>query len=227
MMARRQKWVPQASGIAQQNQAPAVAKVAAGEADLAYRMQKWPRYLYKSETAEGGFLNEALELRKEGTWPAIVRELFGRLYGVGTHKIEETPPGNEWAEELHRQADAVPEWQQLEQQVRGDAWRAAMGAGQVASILAPSMPELPDENAGAMEAEAEMMRDLMQGGRVNANLMEHAPEGAVFLHCLPAHRGEEVTDDVMDGHYSAVIVQAANRMHVQKGLLAWLLNAID
>ena len=54
--------------------------------------------------------------------------------------------------------------------------------------------------------------------------MEYAPEGAVFLHCLPAKRGEEVTDEVIDGHYSAVLVQAANRMHVQKGLLAWLLH---
>jgi ornithine carbamoyltransferase len=48
----------------------------------------------------------------------------------------------------------------------------------------------------------------------------------VFLHCLPAHRGEEVTDEVIDGHYSAVLVQAANRMHVQKGLLAWLLHEV-
>jgi ornithine carbamoyltransferase len=77
------------------------------------------------------------------------------------------------------------------------------------------------------EAEQEARKKAFKDFQVNANLMEHAPEGAVFLHCLPAHRGEEVTDDVIDGHYSAVIVQAANRMHVQKGLLAWLLNAID
>jgi ornithine carbamoyltransferase len=77
------------------------------------------------------------------------------------------------------------------------------------------------------EAEQEARRQALAGYQVNAALMEHAPEGAIFLHCLPAHRGEEVTDDVIDGHYSAVIVQAANRMHVQKGLLAWLLNAID
>jgi ornithine carbamoyltransferase len=77
------------------------------------------------------------------------------------------------------------------------------------------------------EAEQDVRKKAFKDYQVNANLMEHAPEGAVFLHCLPAHRGEEVTDDVIDGHYSAVIVQAANRMHVQKGLLAWLLNAID
>ncbi|MEX2175802.1 MAG: ornithine carbamoyltransferase [Pirellulaceae bacterium] len=77
------------------------------------------------------------------------------------------------------------------------------------------------------ESQQAARKQAFSAYQVNAELMELAPEGAVFLHCLPAHRGEEVTDEVIDGHYSAVIVQAANRMHVQKGLLAWLLNAID
>jgi len=47
----------------------------------------------------------------------------------------------------------------------------------------------------------------------------------VFMHCLPARRGEEVTDEVIDGPQSVVVPQAANRMHVQKGILAWLLGA--
>jgi ornithine carbamoyltransferase len=58
--------------------------------------------------------------------------------------------------------------------------------------------------------------------QVNARLMSYAPSDAIFLHCLPAHRGEEVTDDVIDGPNSAVIQQAANRLHAQKGLLVWL-----
>jgi ornithine carbamoyltransferase len=61
--------------------------------------------------------------------------------------------------------------------------------------------------------------------QVNAELMRHAQKGAFFMHCLPAHRGEEVTDEVIDGPQSVVIQQAANRMHVQKGILAWLLGA--
>ena len=77
------------------------------------------------------------------------------------------------------------------------------------------------------ETQSESRKKVFAPYQVNAALMEHAPEGSVFLHCLPARRGEEVTDDVIDGHYSAVLVQAANRMHLQKGLLAWLLNAID
>ncbi len=59
--------------------------------------------------------------------------------------------------------------------------------------------------------------------QVNEALMAHCPD-AVFMHCLPARRGEEVTDGVIDGPQSVVLAQAANRMHVQKGLLAWLLG---
>ena len=55
--------------------------------------------------------------------------------------------------------------------------------------------------------------------------MAHAQKGAFFMHCLPARRGEEVTDEVIDGPQSVVVQQAANRMHVQKGILAWLLGA--
>jgi len=60
--------------------------------------------------------------------------------------------------------------------------------------------------------------------QVNEALMKHVPSDAVFLHCLPARRGEEVTDGVMDGKQSAVIQQAGNRLHAQKGLIAWLLT---
>jgi ornithine carbamoyltransferase len=61
--------------------------------------------------------------------------------------------------------------------------------------------------------------------QVNAQLMAVAPKDAIFLHCLPAKRGQEVTDEVIDSKQSAVIQQAGNRMHAQKGLLAWLLAA--
>ena len=60
--------------------------------------------------------------------------------------------------------------------------------------------------------------------QVNQKLLNRAAANACFLHCLPARRGEEVTDEVIDGKQSAVVQQAGNRLHVQKGLLAWLLN---
>jgi ornithine carbamoyltransferase len=57
--------------------------------------------------------------------------------------------------------------------------------------------------------------------QVNARLMAAAPRDAIFMHCLPAHRGEEVTDEVMDGAQSVVFDEAENRLHAQKGILSW------
>jgi ornithine carbamoyltransferase len=60
--------------------------------------------------------------------------------------------------------------------------------------------------------------------QVNASLMDLADSEAVVLHCLPAHRGYEITDDVIDGPSSAVWDEAENRLHAQKALLVWLLE---
>jgi ornithine carbamoyltransferase len=60
--------------------------------------------------------------------------------------------------------------------------------------------------------------------RVDDALMAHAADRAIFLHCLPAHRGDEATDSVLDGPHSRIWPQAYNRMHTKRGLLAWLLG---
>jgi len=60
--------------------------------------------------------------------------------------------------------------------------------------------------------------------QINAELLANAKPHGIVLHCLPAHRGEEITDDVMDGPASAVLDEAENRLHAQKALLAWLLR---
>ncbi len=60
--------------------------------------------------------------------------------------------------------------------------------------------------------------------QVNARLMRQARKNAVFMHCLPAHRGQEVSDDVIDGPQSVVWDEAENRLHAQKGILAWCMN---
>ena len=101
-------------------------------------------------------------------------------------------------------------------------------------ILQTTDPRVAVENANAVytdvwasmgqESEAADRARAFEPFQVNAGLMAVAPADACFLHCLPARRGQEVTDDVLDGAQSLVIEQAANRMHVQKGLLVWLLN---
>ncbi len=74
------------------------------------------------------------------------------------------------------------------------------------------------------EAEAEQRRAVFAAFRVTPDLMSQAAPNAVFMHCLPAHRGEEVTDAVLDGPASIVLDQAENRLHAQKALLALLLG---
>jgi ornithine carbamoyltransferase len=66
--------------------------------------------------------------------------------------------------------------------------------------------------------------NLLRRYQVNARLMARAKPDAIFMHCLPAHRGEEVTDEVMDGPHSVVFDEAENRLHAQKGILTWCLG---
>ena len=66
--------------------------------------------------------------------------------------------------------------------------------------------------------------NLLAPYQVNAKLMAAAARDAIFMHCLPAHRGEEVTDDVIDGPQSVVLDEAENRLHAQKGILSWCLG---
>ena len=74
------------------------------------------------------------------------------------------------------------------------------------------------------DKDAKRREKLLKPYQVNARLMAKASPKAIFMHCLPAHRGEEVTDEVMDGPQSVVFDEAENRLHVQKGILAWCLR---
>ena len=75
------------------------------------------------------------------------------------------------------------------------------------------------------EEEAAIRLPIFAPFQVDAELLGHAAPEAIFLHCLPAHRGQEVTDEVLDGPQSRIWAQAENRMHAARGLLAWLLEA--
>jgi ornithine carbamoyltransferase len=76
------------------------------------------------------------------------------------------------------------------------------------------------------DKDGEHRHNVLRPYQVNPKLMSLAKPDAIFMHCLPAHRGEEVTDEVMDGPQSVVFDEAENRLHAQKGILAWCLDAV-
>ncbi len=102
-----------------------------------------------------------------------------------------------------------------EVEVVTDPGSACEGADVIATDVWASMGQ---------EAEAAQRRVLLEPYRLDAGKLALARPGCLVLHCLPAHRGEEISADVLDGPNSAVWEQAENRLHAQKALLAWLLE---
>jgi ornithine carbamoyltransferase len=110
------------------------------------------------------------------------------------------------------------------------AWARAQGA----AIELTDDPEAAVAGARCIVTDAwvsmaddpnESRHNLLAAYRVTEALMRQAAPDAVFMHCLPAHRGEEVTEAVIDGPQSVVFDEAENRLHAQKGILAWALGA--
>ena len=99
--------------------------------------------------------------------------------------------------------------------VVSDPRAAAAGADVVNTDVWTSMGQ---------EAENDARREAFAGFTVDASMLANAPSHAIVLHCLPAHRGEEIDDATIEGPRSRVWDQAENRLHVQKGLLVWLLG---
>jgi ornithine carbamoyltransferase len=75
------------------------------------------------------------------------------------------------------------------------------------------------------ESDANLRKEHFEAYQVNEALLKAAPKHAKVMHCLPAHRGEEITDDVLDGPQSVAFPQAGNRMHAQKSLLLWAMES--
>ncbi len=130
---------------------------------------------------------------------------FGFRINIATPRELAPPPGLiEWA----RDGGA-----RIEQTL--DPFEAVRGADCVVTDCWVSMGDSEDSHR----------HNLLAPYQVNPRLMAAAGKDAIFMHCLPAHRGEEVTDDVIDGPQSVVFDAAENRLHAQKGVLAWCLDA--
>ena len=117
-----------------------------------------------------------------------------------------------------RLPDELIDWARAEGatvQTMEDPARAVNGARCVVTDTWVSMADDPDTNR----------RGLLAPYRVTSGLMAQAASDAIFMHCLPAHRGEEVEAEVIDGPRSVVFDEAENRLHAQKAVLAWVLGA--
>jgi ornithine carbamoyltransferase len=159
---------------------------------------------------------DGLTLAYVGDGNNVCHELMLGAAKLGVKMRVATPKGFEpdagitsrAAEEAQRAGSAAPE-------LGYDPLRAARGADAIYTDVWVSMGQ---------EQEAEARRRAFAGFSVTAQMMSLAGPEAVFMHCLPAHRGEEVAAEVIDGAHSIVFDQAENRLHVQKALLVSLLG---
>jgi ornithine carbamoyltransferase len=139
--------------------------------------------------------------------------LAGALLGV--HVTIATPKGFTPKLEIVHKAIEIAEATGATITLTTDPAKAATGADAIYTDVCTSM---------GMEHEAAKRAPIFKPYQVNETLMSHAQESAVFMHCLPAHRGAEVTDVVLDGPQSVVFDQAENRMHAQKAITLMLLG---
>ncbi len=171
-------------------------------ADLLTMRERWP----------GGFRGRRLAWIGDGN--NVLHSLLLGAAAVGLDLTAAVPEAYRPRAEVVDAARRLGERTGATLQIVGSPAQAARGADALYTDVWVSMG---DE---ATRAERER---AFQGYQVNAKLLAAAAPGAFVLHDLPAHRGQEVTDDVLDGDRSAVWDQAENRLHAQKAILEWLL----
>ena len=164
----------------------------------------------------GGF--QGLKLAFVGDGNNVCHSLLITGAKLGVSVTVATPPGYEpkpevvkWAREDGRETGFVLT-------LTNSAEEAVSGADAVYTDVWASMGQ---------EAEKEARARLFAPYQVNARLMSRAKADAIFMHCLPAHRGDEVTDEVIDAPYSVVYDEAENRLHAQKAILIALMGDKD
>ncbi len=165
-----------------------------------------------------------------------IREHFGRLAGL---RLAFVGDGNNVAASVALVCAhfgvtfsiATPEGYEMKSSIRGQAHDLAERNGSSLEMHTRPRQAVADADviytdtwvSMGQEAEAQERIGEFAGFQVNRDLLRFAKDDTIVLHCLPAHRGEEITDDVMDGPQSKVFEQAENRMHAQKAVLTRLL----
>ncbi len=144
----------------------------------------------------------------------VARSLAVACGKLGVHFAIASPQGYKFAPEFL--ASLRTQCPDMQLTITTDPHAAVTDASAVYTDVWASM--------GQEKEQAQRKKDFADY-QVNEKLMASAPQDALFMHCLPARRGEEVTDGVMDSPNSVIVEQAGNRMHAQKGVLAWLLGA--
>jgi ornithine carbamoyltransferase len=155
-----------------------------------------------------------LKLAYVGDGNNVAHSLLQICAKMGVQMTVACPPGYEPDAAILEDArqDAVRAGVQLE--VVHDPAEAVKDADAVYADIWASMGQ---------EKEQEKRTQVFNGYQVNAELLQKAKDNAVVLHCLPAHRGEEITDEVMDGPHSVVFDEAENRLHAHKAIMALLM----
>ncbi|HYV56103.1 MAG TPA: ornithine carbamoyltransferase [Candidatus Nitrosopolaris sp.] len=139
----------------------------------------------------------------------VVHSWMDAANRLGFELVLACPPGYEPDRQLLAEAGSCV-------RVTNDPASAARGADVIYTDVWTSMGQ---------EAEAKARQQAFRPYQVNERLVALAGPGVLVMHCLPAHRGEEITDAVIDGPQSVVFDQAENRLHVQKAIMVWLLGA--
>ncbi len=145
----------------------------------------------------------------------VCHSLLSAAAKAGSKMSVATPPGYEPDSEIRKQAEEDGKETGASFSFTNDPSEAVENADAIYTDTWASMGQ---------EQEKEKRGEIFAPFQVNKSLMAKAKEGAFFMHCLPAHRGEEVTDDVIDSSQSIVYDQAENRLHVQKVIMLSLLG---
>lgn len=169
--------------------------------------------LYTIKEKLGNFKD--LTLAYVGDGNNVCNSLLFACAKLGVNVNLGCPKGYEPDSEVLKDSRSMAKMNDANINLYNNAFDAAKGADVIYTDVWVSMGQ---------EKEADVRKLAFRGFQINSELVKLANKGAIIMHCLPAHRNEEITNEVMDGKNSAIFDQAENRMHVQKAILIMLLK---